>query len=175
MTIEEAEIYFKKYDGHYFHMGREESMKRCREFKELDIPETTIEKWRQEIIAHYFNTMFDDLKDVWRKLLRAIDVISETETDHQNNGERLLDSLSRMNDIDVQQKILVIETIADHNCRSFIRRKTDLTPRLNELMSSFIDIEFDPDDFPKTMGWENIQERYDSAVKDYKHAYDIDS
>ena len=174
MTIEEAEIYFKKYDGHYFHMGREEPIERYREFKELDIPETIIEKWRQEIIDRKFSTMFDDPKDVWGKFFNVIYVISETETDHQRNGERLLDSLSRMSDIDVQQKILVIETIADHNCRSFIRRKTDLTPRLNELMSSFMDFRFDPDDFPQTMGWENIQERYDSAVDDYKHAYDID-
>lgn len=169
MTLSEAESLFKKYDGHYFHMGREESPECYHDFMALCLPDSVIEQWRQEIIDHLFDIMFEDHEDVWGKLYRIIKVMLDTKTHYQKNGERILDNLSRMNELDTKQKILIIERMTE--CCSFICRNTDLAPRMNDIMTSFMDFECREDEIKKTPGWKDAGKRYDEAVNEYRSIY----
>lgn len=54
MNIQDAEIYFKKYNGQSFHMQREDPA-RFEAYKILNIAQTTKEKWVKELFLEYKN------------------------------------------------------------------------------------------------------------------------
>ena len=50
MTMEQAEAFFKKYNGLAFHMGREEEYN-YQLYRRLHVPKETEERWRAELRA----------------------------------------------------------------------------------------------------------------------------
>lgn len=75
MTIGQAKDCFMQYDGHGFHMGREEPDKYA-EFKALDIPAETQERWRQELLDEYIEKMRTPHKDIWCTHSRFLAVLN---------------------------------------------------------------------------------------------------
>ena len=77
MTLEDAKAFFQKYDGHGFHMYREEQG-RYEVYRRLQIPKETEEAWRAELregLAKELAETADQEKAEW--LRRRIERIDE--------------------------------------------------------------------------------------------------
>lgn len=176
MTIAEAEKYFKQYNGHGFHMCREEP-KKYDEYKLLNISSELEEAWRQEIVDKIFENFFDSPERVWSAHSSVIKVLLATKTRVEENSHRLLSMMEQMSTLDKQQKILIIETMAgrtepqkDGGCY-FVCSRTTLGNRMNIIMEYLMDFECDLEDNIEEHGWNNIRERYLRAVSSYRSAY----
>ena len=63
MTLEQAEQFFKKYDGRKFHMMREDWY-HYQLYERLQIAKELEDQWRSEITAEEFEKRFDNGEDV---------------------------------------------------------------------------------------------------------------
>lgn len=176
MTIVEAEKYFKQYNGHGFHMCREEP-KKYDEYKLLNISSEIEESWRQDIVGEIFEGFFDCPERVWSKHGSMVSLLLATKTRLNENGTRLLSLMDQMNELDKRQKILVIENMAgrtkpqkDGGCY-LICSRTTLGKKMNDIMERLMDFECDLDDNTEEHGWNNIKERHLRAISSYKMAY----
>ncbi len=167
MTIEEAEEEFKRYDGHFFHMGREG---RYKEYKALGIPAETEEKWRQELIAEYFSQLFKDEGEQWFKFNRIFGIIKETKTKYNDNISLYLKKLEYAVKLDKHERVLIIEGMAK-NC-SFILWKTELGDEMNRIMEQLMAFTCTEEDNFNTLGGYNMPQRYNEAVADYRKRYE---
>ena len=171
MTIEEAKQYFKRYDGHYFHMGREEPWN-YDEFKKFNFQDSIIEQWRQEIIDNYFEKLFNRSDNVWSAILHIIDVMPETKTNYPDNCRKLLNALNKAANLDKKQKILIIEVMAEKGCQ-FVCQKSDLALEMNDIMSLFMDFECYPEDsIANSIAWNDVPHKHKAAVRDYSNAFE---
>lgn len=169
MTLKEAEEFFKSYGGHHFHMWRDDPTNYSA-YDKLDISDVTREKWRQELVDDYFDTMFDDPKNVWNKFFSAVYILKELEVNYQANFSRIIDSIRKMDYLDKQQKILIIDTVPD--CCYYIFRYTNLAPALQKVMERFMGFECGPEDNLPERAWSNMADRYDKAVKNYIKSFE---
>lgn len=168
MDINEAKEYFFRYDGHHFHMGREEPSSYKR-FCLLEIDRTTQEQWRQEIIQGYFEKWHIKPDDMWCICSRLIEILKETETDKDKNFRKLLRLIEEASDtMDKGQKILIIERLTE-SC--FLSLSRPVMEEMNSFMETFINFSCSPDDITNKTGFDRIEDRYKSAVKNYKEKY----
>ena len=122
MTLKEAEEFFKKYDGHAFHMGREE-YDMYREFNHMDIVESTKDQWRQEIIDGYIKrikngdvvpmTRFGLINTVSSLARKIFDIIKDMKNNKYDNISLLLDAISGTEIPDKREKIYIMERITE--------------------------------------------------------------
>lgn len=143
MTLKEAEEFFKKYDGHAFHMGREE-YDMYREFNHMDIVESTKEQWRQEIIDGYIGR------------IKNGDVVSMT-----NFG--LIDTVSAL----VRRIFDIIKNT--ENCDMMV--KFGLGEKMNQVFEKIADFPITEEDKTVSTGYMTIPERYERAVKKHREMY----
>ena len=59
MDLQDAHALFKRYRGWLYMMAREENEK-YHDFLALNIPKTTLESWRQELLEEYFGKAKND-------------------------------------------------------------------------------------------------------------------
>lgn len=143
MNLKEAERYFKRYGGHGFHMYQEEPAQYER-YRALHISPSAEERWRQEMIQKYFKGFFDKPDQVWGSHCRVIEIMLESKTALEENCSQLLTLMERTGSLDIQQKTLVIETMAgrsatlEHGGCWLICTRTSLSERMNDVMSELI-------------------------------------
>lgn len=177
MNILEAEVFFKKYGGHGFHMYREDPP-RYSEYKNLNIDPRIEERWRQELIQSYFEQFFSEPEYVWVKHSRLVELIADTKTKIEDNCRNLLQYMERMDSLDKRQKILIIENMAGRNSQRkdggcyYICSRTSLSEEMNKVMGKFMDFQCYPHDNLDTHGWRNTSGRFSEAVTTYKQAYE---
>ncbi|MBR2791423.1 MAG: hypothetical protein IKE12_02015, partial [Erysipelotrichaceae bacterium] len=105
---EKIREFYKQYDGHSFHMAREEPTKYNMWIKSL--PDEIKRKWDQEIIDDLFASLWDDDSRVWSRHYRLIELIKRNK--NENNIERFLDEMEKMPTLDKRSKIIIIENMA---------------------------------------------------------------
>ncbi len=175
MTLKEAEEYFKRFDGHPFHMGREEP-EMYREFCDMDIPEATKEQWRQELIDSLLKELSE--KKEGFIVYRILEIICESKTGiadiyknkKADNISLLLDTIDSLKDVDSFEKILIIENLTKH-CGIIV--VNGLGERLNNTFERLSDIPMTEEEKSErlNMYW-SLGERYESAVRKYRESYE---
>ena len=157
--------FYKQYDGHSFHMAREEPAKYNSWI--VPLPEEIRRKWDQEIIDDLFASLWDDDSRVWSRHYRLIELIKRNK--NENNIERFLDEMEKMPTLDKRSKIIIIENMAGrdegHNGGyKLICQFPQYIDRLNSIMKSITDFTIEERDKSDDMGWQNISDRYEKAV-----------
>jgi len=173
MTLKEAEVYFKSYDGHYFNMGREEP-NIYREFISMGISGEVFEKWRQELVDGYIMRLKNGdvvpmtnygLIDTVSSIVRIIfDIIVVMKNNKYDNISLLFDVISAIDIPDKREKIYVMESITK-NCRYAVRY--GLGEKMNNVFKKIADFPITEADKNVSTGYGTIPERYESAVKKY--------
>lgn len=181
MDILEAERFFKHYDGHDFHMGREEP-ENYNAFRKLDISDEQKEQWRQEIIEEKLGMLSTpkELSDkivttlsAWAIHSQLIDVINKSSTLKKENIEKMADVMKGFTELDLKQKILIVENAAGRCVNDGILRAAyqyGVIPQIKEatdliIASCYADKHRDGE----------LWERFNNAVKDYStklHKYE---
>ena len=168
MNLQEAELFFKQFNGHGFHMWRDEPTK-YENFNKAQISDAIQEQWRQEIIQNFFEHLFDRPEEIWFRHRNLIDVIKETKTDKQKNCSKLLDSMEQFYSLDKKTKIIIIENMAgrtnpqeDGGCY-LICVNTGLKERMHNIVRELMNFECAPDD--------SLYKRFEEAKNSYMTAY----
>lgn len=165
MDVKEAEAFFKHYEGHAFHMGREE-YDRYREFENLDISKDTKEQWRQELLEEKLKAMSPLTEDTWCAHSRYIEILNDTETRRESNIAKLLDVMESFAELDFKSKVLIIENVVGRGAVDGLMRVIrdyNLLLRLDKIMREIIRS-------CETESEEDKQREYfDSAVSKYEH------
>lgn len=171
MNMKEAEIYFKRYDGHGFHMYREEPGQYER-YKALKISPEIEEQWRQEIIQTVFQSFFEDPQKVRVQHSRIIEIVMGTKTQVENNCLHLLTLMEQLSFLDTRQITLIIEKMAgrtdprmDGGCY-LICSRTSLHEKMNSVMQNLIQNALDSREIS-----DKEEERLFCAINNYESAY----
>lgn len=114
MTLAEAEIFFKRYNGHGFHMLREES-KVYKKYNQLNIPKKQEDIWRVQKIEEYHERIHSDKENAWIGVGHIIEMMHDLEKVSDELLERLLDALAHISKLDMRQRILVMEDMEGRN------------------------------------------------------------
>ena len=117
MTLKEAEIFFKRYNGHGFHMLREES-KVYREYNQLGISKKQEDIWREQKIEEYHECIYSEKEKAWVYFGHIIEMMHDLTEVSDELLERLLDALWQISELDVRQRILAMEDMAGRNDNS---------------------------------------------------------
>lgn len=169
LSMQQAKEYFIRYDGHFFHMGREEPSL-YDEFKNMRIDSNTMEIWRQEILDNFYQLFLSGKKkdECWFIVSHFLSVVKETDTKHDDNGRKLLEMLNyAAAELDKQQKILITEIMVEHGVRWFCQNtmlKDEMLSEINNL------IDFNVEFTPAKIGYDNAYERYNEALKSLNEA-----
>ncbi|MBQ9827287.1 MAG: hypothetical protein IJM62_01245 [Lachnospiraceae bacterium] len=172
MTLEEAEKFYKEYDGKEFHMYREEP-RRYGEFDCLSVPPEIRRKWDAELADGIFASLWDDPGRVWSRHSRLIDVLKRNCS--KADIDRLLDEMEKMTTLDKRSRILITENMAGRNdtrkggCMVICRSKAHIE-RMERIMNSIMDFTLNSDDESNDMGWTDTAGRYKNAVAAYRSA-----
>lgn len=180
MTIKEAEAVFKRFDGFFFHMGREEP-EQYSAYKELKINKETEEQWRQELIDDYFEHLFDKPNKVCYVFSSIIAIIYNTETLRKENCVRLISMMEKMISLDKKNKILIIETMTgsrgwiENGACALICKSTSAEERkrMNEAVMKLADFTCTEEDNEAGIAFNNMKKRHMEAVQTYKKRYEI--
>ena len=181
MDIFEAKRFFKYYDGHDFHMGREEPEK-YDAFRKLGISDEQKEQWRQEIIKKKLGMLGkpEDLSDkvsttlsAWAVHSELIDVINKSSTLKKENIEKTAEVMKGFTELDLKQKVLIVENTAGRYFDDGILRAAcqyGVIPQIKEATDMII-ASCSADKHRDGELWE----RFNDAVKDYSaklHKYE---
>ena len=179
MTIKEAKAVFKRFDGFFFHMGREEP-EHYSAYKELKINKETEEQWRQELIDDYFKHLFDNPNKVRYVFGTITEIIYDTETLRKENCLRLISMMEKMTSLDKKNKILIIELMTgsggiENGACALICKATSAEDRtrMNEIVLKLADFTCTEEDNENGFAFSNMKERHMKAVKAYKKRYEI--
>lgn len=178
MTLKEAEVYFKRYDGHSFNMGREEP-NLYREFISMGISEELFEKWKQELVDEYIlrlrngevvpMTNYGLIDTVSSIVRRTFDIICDMRINKYDNISLLLDVISAIDIPDKREKIYVMERITK-NCSMMMRY--GLGEKMNNVFKKIADFPITEEDRTIDTGCGNVPERYEQAIKEYEEVYE---
>lgn len=162
---EKIREFYKQYDGHSFHMAREEPAKYNSWI--VPLPEEIRRKWDQEIIDDLFASLWDDDSRVWSRHYRLIELIKRNK--NENNIERFLDEMEKMPTLDKRSKIIIIENMAGrdegHNGGyRLVCQFPHYVDRLNSIMERIMDFTLEESDRSDDLGWQDITGRYQRAV-----------
>lgn len=176
MNLKEAEEFFKKYNGHGYHMWHDDPVKN-RQFDNMRISPELMEQWRQELIQDFFEHILDCPEEIWLRHGNLLDVIKSTKTNLEENCNKLLDVMEEFHTLDKRQKVLIIENMAgrtnpqeDGGCY-LVCAKTDLRERMHNIMLKIMDFECTSNDDLDQRGWSDIRTRFHNALNSYDKAY----
>lgn len=176
MTLAEAEIFFKKYNGYGFHMLREEP-KVNKEYIQLNISKKQEDIWRAQKIEEYHERIHSDKEKAWVCLGNIIEMMHDLEDVTDELLERLLGSLMHISKLDVRQRILVMEHMEGRNCNNhnssgyaLYSSKKKYYEKLQKTMAQIMEINGDDRDemdrlsSSGKMGWTDTYYRYLSSL-----------
>lgn len=180
MNIKEAEVFFKRFHGHHYHMLHDETPL-YREYRKTWENTKYEEKWRQELLQEKFANFYENSDQIWAKHGHIIKIMYETKNGIPEYSDKLISLMEELYDLDKKQKILIIENMAgrrfhgkntqdDGGCY-LICSRTSLGERMNEVMKKFMDFECREDDNLNEIGWTYMRERHFNAVNNYERAY----
>lgn len=182
MTLAEAEIFFKRYNGHGFHMLREET-EVYKTYKQLNISQKQEDIWRVQKIEEYHERIHLDKETAWVCLGNIIEMMHDLEEVNDQLLERLLDALMHMSKLDVRQRILVMEDMAGRNSNdcnrtgyALYKSKDEFYDKLQKTMAQIAEINAEDIDKMEQlsasgeMGWTSTYHRYHSALSRCEHA-----
>lgn len=172
MSMDEAEAFFKTYDGHGQHMWGEDPAANAR-FEALKVPQETKERWRQEIVRDYLARLEamergkdpSDRKTYWMVVGSLISVLHDTKTGLDENSGALIEHLDRsFLGLDELSRIIILENLAGRNGfprGSFIYRVCTGTrqgPRMASLLRKIVDFDCsDENDARFVFAVENVE------------------
>lgn len=176
MTLAEAEIFFKRYDGHAYHMFHDEP-KVYKEYNRLKISQKQENIWRLEKIEEHHERIQSDSETAWVWVGKIIDIMHVLEKVNDELLEQLLDSLMHISELDVRQRILVMEHMEgrnDNNCNrsgyALYSSKKKYYKKLQNTMAQIMEIngedrdEMDRLSASGEMGWTDTYNRYLTTV-----------
>ena len=176
MTLTEAEIFFKRYNGHGFHMLREES-KVYKEYNQLNISKKQEDIWRVQKIEEYLERVYSGEEKTWVCIGHIIEMMHDLGGVSEELPERLLAALTHVSKLDVRQRILVMEDMAGRNNNdrnrsgyALYKSKNEFYEELQKTMAQIAQMNSkDMDEMEQLsssgeMGWSNTYSRYLSAL-----------
>ena len=110
MTIEQAEEFFKRYDGSSFHMSREEPQQFA-VFRTLDITDEQKDCWRFEMAQEYIDKINSDDPHSWAYFSSLMTVLSPVRTFNDKQESLLLKGIEKQIGCDEQSRMITLETI----------------------------------------------------------------
>ncbi len=175
MTLSEAKGYYFKYNGHGFHMMREEPQTYS-VYKTLQIMPETLKEWDEELLRKNFREMREQPEHAWVYQGEILEIMSRGRCDAEDWTSKLLHAMERMTVLDKHCKILIIENMAGRTEPQkdggvyFICRNTRLETRMQEVMGKLMDFSCDENDNTEKRGWGDVRGRYLRAVSSYERA-----
>lgn len=168
MTIEEAEVFFKYFNGNGYHMCHDETGL-YNEFLSLNLSEEILNKWRDEKIQSLYNELWLDKENVCWKIYQIFEMISYPRINIKQKIETLLTEVKKCVELDNFSRIIIIEDFAGRTKSQetgicyFICKYTELNKEMNEIVTDLIDSITTEDS--------DLQKRLDKAIINYKKAY----
>ena len=151
-------------------------------FKDANIPDETVEEWRQEMIASEFTALTEgDPARRWIVTHHLLELIGCTRTRTEELYGRLLDLLCDMADgLDKRQRILILEAFTDTNATRnngailYIHEKAaGLTPKMSDVLRKLADFTVtEADNQPDSIGWTDVPRRYRETLDGIRDAYE---
>ena len=169
MTLDEAELFYKKYNGNSFHMYREETSLYI-EFTKLNLSSEIINEWNREIVIFLFNNLWNNREKVCFSLSRVFEVIIKDRENLNKNIQSFLFEVKKCTQLDYKQRIIIIEDFAgrDSSLKNgfcyFICKNTNYKDEMNEIVIKLMDFH--------CIGNEELEERLEKAKIRYKSAFD---
>ncbi len=168
MTLAEAKGVYFQYYGQGFQMDREEPLK-YESFRQLDLKETVLKTWDEELLDQLFQELWSKPDRVWITHGIILKTIRRGHCDMQQYLQRTIDEMAKMNDLDLFQQTLIIENMAgrtesmkDGGVYVFYRYPK-LSKKMNDVMERLI---------ASQRKEQERNKRYEDAVKHYRSAYD---
>lgn len=177
MTFGEAEEFFKKYDGHAYHMWHDEP-KVYKEYCRKKISKKQENIWRLQKIEEHHERIQSQPESAWVWIGRIIGIMHVLETVSDELLKQLLDALEQIGKQDIRQRILVMEDMAgrkEHSCEksgyalyTFEKKYYEI---LHDTMARVAEInEDDREEMERlsasnTLGWNDAYYRYLRAAE----------
>ena len=172
MNIEEAKELYFRYDGHFFHMDREESVK-ANLLRGMGLGPEVYRAWDEEMLQQYFDRLWADPERVWSVhsrilaiLGRILAILGRGRSDVEHWCAELLQQMDRMAELDLFNKTLILENMAGRTASGkdggvyLFCTGTELAEAMDKTVRAIIRSAGDEDD-----------ERFCRAVKNYQAAY----
>lgn len=176
MTLAEAEVFFKRYDGHAYHMFHDETNV-YREYDRLKISKEQENIWRLQKIEEYHERIQSDTEKAGDWVTNIIEIMYVLENVSDELLERLLDALMHISKLDVRQRILVMERMEGSNDSkghksgyALYSSKEKFYEKLQKTMAQIMEInEEDRDEMDRLsasgkIGWSDTYYRYLTTV-----------
>ncbi len=181
MTLKEAEIFFKRYNGQGFHMFREEADV-YKIYNQLQISRKQEDAWRLQIIEEQYSFMQSDKENAWVWFGNIIEIIHDLEEIRDETLEQLMNSLKHISEMDVRQRILVMEHMAGRTSNqndggyALYKFRSKFYKGLQENMAQVMHMtsenfdEMDKLSVSGEMGWSDTYNRYLAALNGCERA-----
>ena len=145
MDLKDAHALFKRYRGWLYMMAREENEK-YHDFLALNIPKTTLESWRQELLGEYYDKAQKDSQRAIFELYDIARILKATTSLKEENGKRTLSLLEKLlQDPDSDKALLMRIIYGDNDSYSdsllcWIEKNTNLEDKLKEILNDSIEV-----------------------------------
>ena len=110
MTMEEAEAFFKSYLGNGYLMWHEDIPGEAA-FRALNLPEETLQAWRQDILEEEVAKATAEGGKVWTHLSAAIDVLRDMRQSTPENHRMVIAALRGALAADAAQRTILLESV----------------------------------------------------------------
>ena len=143
------------------------------------LSESTIELWRQELIAQDFESLINDNADNrWIIAGNLIRLISSSKNLVEDHFKTLLSTIIEISStLNKRQRILILEDFAGRTLSQkdggiyLIQSKSNLNELLKTAINTLSNFTCTVSDNTSEVGWENIQQRYNCAKKSVQSAF----
>ena len=143
------------------------------------LSESTIELWRQELIAQDFESLINDNADNrWIIAGNLIRLISSSKNLVEDHFKKLLTTIIEISPtLNKRQRILILEHFAGRTLPQkdggiyLIQSKANLNELLKITVNTLSNFTCTMSDNTSEVGWENIQQRYENANKAIQSAF----
>ncbi len=168
MTLEEAKEFYFQYDGHSFHMDREEPA-RFNSFRMLEIGKERLREWDEELLDRLFRDMWSDPERIWITHGRILKILQRKNCDMKKYLSRLLDEMEKMDQLETDQMTLIIENMAGRNEKMsdggvcLFCSCSDLAERMKDIEDRLIE---------SCLTLHGTNKRFDKAIWRCRRAYD---
>lgn len=165
MNIEEAKEFYFRFDGHFFHMDREEPAK-ANMLRSMGLGPEVYREWDEELLQQYFDRLWADESRVWSIHNRILSILSRNICSPEYRCAELLRQMDGMTGLDLFNKTLILENMAGRTVTGkdggvyLICTRTKLAEAMNRTVNAIISSAGDTDD-----------ERFNRAVRSYRAAY----
>lgn len=172
MTLAEAERFYKAYDGNSFHMDREEPGMYGM-FKSMSLSPEITRKWDEDLIEGVFGSLWEQPRIAWSLHRRLIDLIRRNK--EERYFVRLLDEMEKMDSLDKESKVLIIENMAGRDLAlkggcMLLSTFPAYAERVDRIMDKIMDFTYSENSLLNKMGVSQF-DRLEKAKAAYRRAF----